>query len=138
MPIYNQAQRRPRQSKNETKVDSAHLRPQESWPVFRTTYTIGIYRDGKKAAQSRALLTVHHPSWQRLSAVLGAVVIEEPQLTDLKAKLEAESACEISRSLSMKPTSNGLGLEFSKMLFRLWGLSHFWLHQSPLHSLTRL
>jgi hypothetical protein len=39
--------------------------------------------------------TVHHPSWQHLSTALAAVGIEEPQLMDLKTKLEEESAFDV-------------------------------------------
>ena len=59
------------------------------------TYTLGILPASQDAAQSGAMPTVHHPSWQHLSVALAAVGVEESQLMDVKAKVEAESACDI-------------------------------------------
>jgi len=59
------------------------------------TYTLGICLDGHSLAQSVAMPTVHHSSLQHLSVALAAVGVEELQLLDLRAKLEAESACDI-------------------------------------------
>lgn len=61
----------------------------------RPTFTLGIHRDNETIGQSGAMPTVHHPSWQHLSVALAAVGVDESQLMELEAKLEAESACDI-------------------------------------------
>ena len=65
----------------------------------RATYTLGIHRDSGDIAENGAMPTVHHPSWQHLSAALVAVGVDESQLMDLIAKLGAESACDIQAYL---------------------------------------
>lgn len=70
-----------------------------SAPGIPPTYTVGIHRFQQHTGEGGAFPSVHHPSWQHLSAALDDVGVEEEHLAKFKAELDRKDTCSIPEIL---------------------------------------